>query len=74
MLAWPEQVKYRGLSEQPSDIQVATKSCNMKHKIEITWINLNHLATLERSVINNWERGLNRFYKALTLPSVVHNI
>ena len=36
--------KCRRLSEQPNDIQVATKSCNMKHIqfIGITLINLNH--------------------------------
>ena len=56
MLAWTEQVKCRGLSEQPNDVRVATKSCNMKHIIGITWINLNHNSStaLERSVINNW--------------------
>ena len=55
MLAWTELVKYRGLSEQPNDIRVVTKSCNMKRIIGITWINVNHnsSATLERSVINN---------------------
>ena len=31
VLPWTEQVKCRGLSEQPNDIRVATKSCNMKH-------------------------------------------
>ena len=56
MLAWTEQVKCRGLSEQPNNIRVATKSCNMKHIIRITWIDLNHNSStaLERSVINNW--------------------
>ena len=44
-----------GLSEQPNDIRVATKSCNMKHIIAITWINLNHNSStaLERAVIND---------------------
>ena len=57
MLAWTErQVKYRGLSEQPNDIRVVTKSCNMKLKIGITWINVNQNSStaLERSVRNNW--------------------
>ena len=56
MLAWTEQLKCRGLSEQPNDISVATKSCNMKHIIGIIWINLYHNSStaLERSVINNW--------------------
>ena len=78
MLAWTEQMKCRGQSEQPNYIQVATKSCNIKHIIEIIWINVNHSSSsaLERSVINNWG-GLNRFYMAITSPSasaVVHNI
>ena len=56
MLAWTEQMKCRGLSEQPNNIQVATKSCNIKHIIEIISINVNHSSSpaLERSVINNW--------------------
>ena len=33
MLAWTEQVKYRGLSEQPNYIRVVTKSCNI-HEID----------------------------------------
>ena len=41
MLALTEQIKCRGLSEQPNFIQVATKSCNIKHIIEIIWINVN---------------------------------
>ena len=55
MLAWTEQLKCRGLSEQPNDIRVATKSSNMKHIIGIIWINLNHNSStaLEWSVINN---------------------
>ena len=55
MLAWTEQIKCRGLREQPKDIRVATKSCNMKLIIGITWINVNHniSAALERSGINN---------------------
>ena len=40
MLAWTEQVNWGGLSEQPNDIQVATKSCDKKHIIGITWINI----------------------------------
>ena len=56
MLAWTEQIKCRGLSEQPNYIQVATESCNIKRIIEIIWINVNHSisSALERSVINNW--------------------
>ena len=42
MLALTEQIKCRGLSEQPNFIQVATKSCNIKHIIEIILINVNH--------------------------------
>ena len=30
MLAWTEQVKFRGLSEQLNDIRVTTKSCNIR--------------------------------------------
>ena len=54
MLAWTEQIKCGGLSEQPNYIQVATKSCNIKHIIEIIWIIVNHSSSpaLERSVIN----------------------
>ena len=56
MLAWTEQVKFRGLSAQPNDIRVATKSCYKKHIMELTWINLNHNSStaLELSIINNW--------------------
>ena len=36
MRAWAEQVKFRGLSEQPNDIRVTTKSCNIKLEIGIT--------------------------------------
>ena len=59
MLAWTEQVKCRGLSEQPNYIRVATKSCNMKLIIRTNWINVNHNSStaLERSVINNWGGG-----------------
>ena len=32
----------RALSEQPHDIRVATKTCNMEYIIGITWINLKH--------------------------------
>ena len=55
MLAWTEQVKCRGLSEQSIDIRVVTKSCNIKLINGITLINVNHSssAALERSVINN---------------------
>ena len=37
-------------------LRVATQSCNIKHIIGITWINLNYnsSAALELSVINNW--------------------
>ena len=54
MVAWKEQVKYRGLSEQPNDIRAVKKSCNMKLIIGITWINVNQNNTtaFERSVIN----------------------
>ena len=56
MLALTQQIKCRGLSEQPNFIQVATKSSNIKHIIEIIWINVNHSSSpaLERSSINNW--------------------
>ena len=51
-----EQVKCRGLSEQPNYTRVATKPCNMKLVIGITymWISVNHNSStaLERSVIN----------------------
>ena len=59
MIAWAEQIKCRGLREQPNYIQVATKSCNIKHIIEIIWINVNHSSSpaLERSVLNNWGGG-----------------
>ena len=54
MLAWTEQVKCRGLSEQPNYNRVATKPCNMKLVIGITLISVNHYSStaLERSVIN----------------------
>ena len=56
MLAWTEQVKCRGLSEQPNYNRVATKLCNIKLVIGITLISVNHNSStaLERSVINNW--------------------
>ena len=78
MLALTEQIKCRGLSEQPNFIQVSTKSCNIKHLIEIIWINVDHSSStaLERSVIKKLG-GLNRFYMAITSPlasAVVHNI
>ena len=59
LLAWTEQVKCRGLSEQPNNTRVATKSCNMKLIIEITLISVNHNSStaLERSVINDWGGG-----------------
>ena len=33
MLAWTQQIKCRGLSEQPNDIRVATKSYNKKVQV-----------------------------------------
>ena len=75
VLAWTEQIKCRGLSEQPIHIRVVTKSYNIKLHMGITWINVNHISpALERSVINNWGGGgggggLNRFYLRLTSPS-----
>ena len=36
MVAWAEQVKCRGLSEQPNYTRVATKPCNMKLVIGIS--------------------------------------
>ena len=55
MLAWTEQENVRGLN-----IRVATKSCNTKLVIRIIRPNMNHNSStaLERSVINNWGRGL----------------
>ena len=69
MLAWTEQVKCRGLNEQPNDVRVATKSCNTKHIIGITWKNLsqNSSTALERSVINNWGGGLKPVLQAPNL-------
>ena len=34
MLAWTEQIKCRGLSEQPNDIRVVTKSYNKNSLLE----------------------------------------
>ena len=53
MLAWTEQVKCRGLSEQPIDIRVVTNSCNIKLINGINWINVNASSStaFERSVI-----------------------
>ena len=53
MLDWIKRVKSRGLSEEPNAIRMATKSCNMKHIIGITWINFNQNSStaLERSVL-----------------------
>ena len=45
MLAWTEQVKCRGLSEQPNYNRVATKPCNMKLVIGITLISVNHYSS-----------------------------
>ena len=42
VLAWTEQAKRRGLSEQPIDIRVVKKSCNIELINEIIWINVNH--------------------------------
>ena len=52
VLAWTEQVKCKGLSEQPNDIRVAPKSCNISG---IAWINVNHNSStaLEWLVIDN---------------------
>ena len=52
VLAWEEQVKCRGLSEQPIDVRVVT---NIKLINGITWINVNHSSStaLERSVMEN---------------------
>ena len=82
MLAWTEQVKCKGLSEQSNFNRVVTKPCNMKLVVGITLkrksVNHNSSTALERSVINNLGGGgLNRFYMAITSPSasaVVHNI
>ena len=68
VLAWTEQVKCRGISEQPIDIREVTKSCNIKLINGITWINVNHSSStaLERTV----------FYRYLTSTSAsaaVHN-
>ena len=59
MLAWTKKVKRRGLSEQPIDIRVVTKACNIKFINGITWINVNHSSStaLERSVIDNGGGG-----------------
>ena len=46
MLAWTEQVKCRGLSEQPNYNRVATKPCNMKLVIGITVISVNHNSSI----------------------------
>ena len=56
MLAWTQQKKCRGLSEQPNDISGGHKVIQQKLIIGITWINMNHSSSpaLERSVINNW--------------------
>ena len=42
MLAWTEQVKCRGLSEQPNYNRVATKPYNIKLVIGITLISVNY--------------------------------
>ena len=46
MLARTEQVKYRGLSEQPNDIRLVTTSCNMKVITGTSLINVNKTAVL----------------------------
>ena len=56
MLAWTAQMKCRGLNEQPNDIWVATKSCNIKLVIGITLMNVNHNSSWP--ILNNW--GLKR--------------
>ena len=47
------------------------------NKINLINVNHNSSIALERSVINNWGGGLNRFYRIQTSPTasaVVHNI
>ena len=55
MLASTEQIRCRGLREQLNDIRVATKSCDIKLNIGITWINVNQNSStsLGQSAINN---------------------
>ena len=53
MLAWTEQGKCTGLSEQPMDIWVVTKSCNIKLINGITWINVNHGSTKSQHKVNH---------------------
>ena len=45
VLAWTEQVNCRELREQPNDIRVVTKSCNVKNIIRIIWIKQYHYGT-----------------------------
>ena len=54
ILAWTEQVKLRGISEQPNDIRVAAKQCNKNMNGKKTWINRNHKSSiaLELSVVD----------------------
>ena len=68
MLAWTEQVKFRGLSEQLNDIRVTTKSCNIKLEIGITLINSNHnsntakkTASYKLEIVSNTKTDVSHF-------------
>ena len=69
VIAWTEQIKCRGLSEQPNHMRMATKSYNIKLAIEIILINVNHSSpALERSFLNNW--GLKSILQAPNLTLI----
>ena len=42
MITWAGQIKCRGMKEHQNDIQVVTKSSEIRLFIGITWINVNH--------------------------------
>ena len=63
MLAWTEQVKCRGLSEQPNYARVATKPCNMKLVIGITKISVNFVIVIVGSIVLILPKGARHSYR-----------
>ena len=74
MLAWTEQVKFRGLSEQLNDIRVTTKSCNIKLEIGITLINSNHNSNTAKKKTASYKLEIVSYTKTDVSPFLSPNI
>ena len=74
MLAWTEQVKFRGLSEQLNDIRVTTKSCNIKLEIGITLINSNHNSNTGKKKTASYKLEIVSYTKTDVSPFLSPNI